>query len=90
MAKMLAVMDVSPESVEVNLEELKENIKKAVESFEAEFGEAKEEEIAFGLKKLKIVIITNEDENLDLLTDKVKEVDGVKNADVVDIRRAIG
>ena len=87
---MLAVMDVMPESLEVNLEELKGNIKKAVESFEAEFGEVKEEEIAFGLKRLKVVIITNEKENLDLLEEKVKKVDGVKSANIVDIRRAIG
>ncbi len=87
---MLAIMDVMPEGVEVNLEELKVGIKKAVESFEAQFGEVKEEELAFGLKKLKVVIITNEDENLDNLAAKVKEVDGVKSAEVVDVRRAIG
>ena len=90
MAKMLATMDVMPEGVEVNLDELKEKIKKAIESFEAEFGEVKEEEVAFGLKRLKVIIITSEDENLDLLTDKVREVDGVKSAEVVDVRRAIG
>ena len=90
MAKMLAVMDVMPEGVEVNLEELKESIKKAVESFEAELGEVKVEEMAFGLKKLKVVIITNEEENLDNLSAKVKEVDGIKSAEVVDVRRAIG
>ena len=90
MGKMLAIMDVSPEGVEVNLEELKENIKKTIESFEAELGEIKEEELAFGLKILKVVIITNEEENLDNLTDKVKSVDGIKNAEVVDVRRAIG
>jgi len=90
MAKMLAVMDVMPEGIEVKLDELKENIKKAVESFEAELGEVKEEEMAFGLKKLKVVIITNEEENLDNLTEKVRSVDGIKSAEVVDVRRAIG
>lgn len=90
MAKMLAIMDIMPEGVEVDLEELKASIKKAVESFEAQFGEVKEEELAFGLKKLKVVIITSEDENLDNLAAKVKEVDGVKSAEVVDVRRAIG
>jgi translation elongation factor aEF-1 beta len=90
MGKMLAIMDVSPEGVEVNLEELKESIKKTIESFEAELGEIKEEELAFGLKKLKVVIITNEEENLDNLTDKVKSIDGIKSAEVVDVRRAIG
>lgn len=90
MAKMLAIMDVMPEGVEVNLEDLKTEIKKAVEGFKAQFGEVKEEEVAFGLKRLKIVIITNEDENLDNLTDKVKQVEGVKSAEIVDIRRAIG
>ena len=90
MAQMLAIMDVMPEGIEVNLDELKESIKKVIENFEAKFGEVKEEEVAFGLKRLKIVIITNEDENLDLLTDKVRSVDGVKSAEVVDVRRAIG
>ena len=90
MAKMLATMDVMPEGIEVDLEKLKKEIKKTVESFEAEFGEVKEEKVAFGLKRLKFIIITSEDENLDLLTDKVREIDGVKSAEVVDVRRAIG
>ena len=90
MAKMLVTMEVRPEGVEVNLDELKESIKKVIESFEAKFGDAKEEEIAFGLKKLKIIIITTEEEDLDVLEKKVKDVDGVKGAEVVDIRRAIG
>lgn len=90
MARMLIILDIMPESVETNLEELTEKIKKEVENFEAEFGEVKEEELAFGLKRLKVVVITNEKENLDLLTEKVRKVDGVKSAEVVDIRRAIG
>ena len=90
MARILAIIDVMPEGVEVNLEALKEEIKKEIEKFGAEFGEVKEEEVAFGLKRLKFVIISDEKADLDSLEEKIKQVKEVKNAEVVDIRRAIG
>jgi len=91
MAKILAIMDVMPENVELNLDELKEKVKKEIESFGAEFGEVKEEEVAFGLKRLKFVIISDEDKGgFDPLEENVRKIDGVKSAEIVDVRRAIG
>lgn len=90
MAQILAIMDIMPEDLSVDLNKLKTEIKKIIEKMKAKFGEVKEEEIAFGLKKLKFVIISDEKQDLNPLEEKIREVKGVKSAEIVDMRRAIG
>ncbi len=90
MAQMLAVISVMPEDLNVKLDVLREKIKKEIEKLGARFGEAKEEEIAFGLKQLKVVIISDEKQDLNAIEEKIRNVEGVKSAETIDIRRAIG
>lgn len=90
MAKILATINLMPDDIEVSLNGIKSKIKQAVERFGAQFGEIKEEDIAFGLKQLKLIIISDETKGLDPLEEKLKKIKGIKSAEVVDVRRAIG
>jgi len=82
---------IMPESLEVNLEELKEQIKSKIESFESGvFNKAEEEPIAFGLKALIITIALSEDEEVDLVENAIKEIENVSSVELIDYRRAIG
>lgn len=91
MAKILATINVMPEGVEVDFEKLKEEVKKEIEKFGVEFGKVEEEEIAFGLKQLKFIIISDEEKGgLEGLEKKIEGIKDVKHAEVVDVRRAIG
>lgn len=90
MAKILATINLMPEDIEVSLSDIKSKIKQAVERFGAQFGEIKEEDIAYGLKQLKLIIISDETKGLDPLEERLRKIKGIKNAEVVDIRRAIG
>ncbi|MEM2902572.1 MAG: elongation factor 1-beta [Candidatus Bathyarchaeia archaeon] len=62
MGEMLTSIKILPSDVEVNLEELKENVKKALPPTVKLFKVA-EEPIAFGLTALIAHIITPEDES---------------------------
>lgn len=82
---------IMPESVETPLEELKNKIKEAVETFESGvFNEAKEEPIAFGLKALIITIALSEDEESESVEKALSEIEGVSSVELIDYRRAVG
>jgi elongation factor 1-beta len=82
---------IMPENIDTNLEEVKDKIKVAVESFESGvFSEAKEEPIAFGLKALVITIALSEDEESDAVEKAISEVEGVSSVELIDYRRAVG
>ena len=82
---------VMPESLDIDLEKLKTEIKSKVESFESGvFNEAKEEPIAFGLSALIVTIALSEDEEVDSVENAIKEIQGVSSIELIDYRRAIG
>lgn len=82
---------VMPENLETNLDKLKEQIKSKIESFNSGvFNEAKEEPIAFGLKALIITFALSEDEEVDLVENALKEIEGVSSIELIDYRRAVG
>ncbi len=82
---------IMPEGADTNLEELKESLKKATESFESGvFNEAKEEPIAFGLKALIVTIALSEDEESDAVEKAFSETEGVSSVELIDYRRVVG
>ena len=82
---------IMPESLDVDLEKLKEKTKAAVESFESGvFSESKEEPIAFGLKALIITIALSEDEESEAVEKALSEIEGVSSVEMIDYRRAVG
>ena len=82
---------IMPENIQTDLQELKEQIKSKIESFESGvFNEAKEELIAFGLKALIITLALSEDQEVDKVENAIKEIQGVSSVELIDYRRAIG
>ena len=82
---------IMPEGLETNLEELKEKIKKKVETFESGvFNEAKEEPIAFGLKALIVTIALSEDEESEAVEKALNEIEGISSVELIDYRRVVG
>ena len=66
--------------------DIKEEVAKLVK-----IQDSKIEPVAFGLKALKIFFVLDESKgNIDSLEEKIKEIEGVGNVEVVDMRRAIG
>lgn len=92
MAKVIITLKVMPESLNINLNLLGKKIIKEVNKF-ADNPEIKmqTEEVAFGLKSLKIIFVM--DENLgstENLENKISQLIGVSSVKIVDARRAIG
>jgi elongation factor 1-beta len=84
MAKVVMKLKVMPESLETDLEKIKEEIKT-----KAEIHEISEEPIAFGLKAILITVIWPEDKNPDTLESSIKEIRGVNSVEVFDVRRLL-
>ncbi|MHA1583569.1 MAG: elongation factor 1-beta [Candidatus Baldrarchaeia archaeon] len=82
MGKVLTVIKILPESVEVDLKQLLEDIKKNLPE-NAEFKDSKEEPIAFGLKALRIAVVVPDAEGgTDILEEIIKNVKGVGQVEV--------
>ena len=80
-----------PESLDVNLEDLKTKISEVIETFEAgKLSESEEVPIAFGLKSLNITIALSEDEETEAVEGKIMEIEGVSSVELIDYRRAVG
>ncbi|MCH7850891.1 MAG: elongation factor 1-beta [Nanoarchaeota archaeon] len=82
---------IMPKDLDVNLENLKESLKKVIESFESGvFNNSVEDPIAFGLKALIITFAIAESEETDIIEAKLGDVEGVSSVELIDYRRAIG
>ncbi len=92
MANVYFKLKVMPESVEVNLADLKGKCRKVIEEYGAIIsGEIQEEPIAFGLVAIIITGMIDESKgSLDPLEDRLKKLEEVTNAEVIDVRRGIG
>jgi len=92
MAKVVVSLKVMPEGTDVNLEELKEKVEKEIRDFNNNLDiKVEEEPIGFGLSALKFLFVMDEEKgSIDPLENKIREIDGVSNVEVTDVRRAIG
>ena len=92
MAKVVVTLKVMPEGTEVNLEELKEKVEKEIKDFNNnEDIKIEEEPIGFGLSALKFLFVMEEEKgSTDPLEEKLKNIEGIGNVEVTDVRRAIG
>ena len=92
MANAIVTLKIMPETPDIDLDTLKDKIKKQIADFAGE-GETKDElePVAFGLKCLKIIFVM--DENIgstEDLENNICEIEGVQSAEVSDVRRALG
>lgn len=92
MAKVVVTMKIMPEGTETNLEELKEKVEKEIKEFNGNLDiKIEEEPIGFGLTALKFLFVMEEEKgSTDPLEEKLKNIEGIGNAEVTDVRRAIG
>lgn len=86
----VATLRVMPESLDVDLENLEGTIKDVTPS-NMEFYKAEKEPIAFGLFALNVIVLTNDKEggDLDPIINAIKEIEGVSEVDVTDVRRLL-
>ena len=92
MAKVIITMKVMPESPDIDLGDLREQIERKINSFAGK-GEKrfKEDPIGFGLVALNVIFVMDEKgESTDKLEEELKKIDGIGSVEVIDMRRALG
>jgi len=90
MGTVLIKIKLMPSSPEVNLEEIKEKAKTIVETEEGKKVRFEEEPIAFGLKALITFFALDESKDVEPIENKLKEIENINSAEIIDVRRAFG
>lgn len=81
-----------PESPDVDLDSLTEEIKTDIKEFTGnEEMKTEMKPMAFGLKSLIVMFVMDEQKGTtDALEEKISRIEGIKSVEVTDVRRAIG
>ena len=91
MAKVMVSIRIMPESVEINLKQLEEEIKKEIKDFGGDVTGVTVSPIAFGLNALDVEFFMDESKGaLDPLEEKISKIKGVVSASTTDVRRLVG
>ncbi|MDK2849929.1 MAG: elongation factor 1-beta [Candidatus Woesearchaeota archaeon] len=94
MGEMIIQLRVLPNSPEVDLEKLSNDVKSKIAevvSSKVEDMKTSVQDIAFGLKALNVYFVVDESiSSLDEIENQVKEIEDVSSAEVVDMRRIVG
>jgi len=78
MGKISCVYKVMPEDAETDLEQIKEDIKELID-----VEDIGEEEVAFGLKAVKVSTITTDEEGgTDAVEEKLEDLEGVQSIEL--------
>lgn len=82
---------IMPESVEINLKKLEEEIKKEIKDFGGDVTGVTVSPIAFGLNALDVEFFMDESKGaLDPLEEKISKIKGIISASTTDVRRLVG
>ncbi len=85
MGSVIVTFRIMPESVEVNLSSLEQKIKSEIDPQRIE-----RVPIAFGLNAIQIIKLVEEKEGeMDRITDKIKNIKGVKEVEIVGLTRSL-
>ncbi len=91
MASISAViLKILPDSPNANLGEIKEKAKKALMEKGAKNISSEEEEIAFGLKAIKLKFAWPEEKSTDIIENSLSKLKHVSSVKIEDYRRAFG
>ncbi len=91
MADVVITLRIMPESPETDLKAIEEKAKVFIAEYGGGVGKVNIEPIAFGLKALELIFVSNEDiGSTDKLEQNVSSIEGVNSVEVTDVRRAIG
>ena len=87
---MIVKIKLMPSSPETNLEEIKENTRKLIESENGKGIKFEEELIAFGLKAVIVFFLWDEKKELEPLENSLEKIENVNSVQTIDLRKAIG
>jgi elongation factor 1-beta len=88
MGEVAAKMKVMPETIETDLNELKEKLRAAVPAGVEVYGEIVEEPVAFGLKALIVTIIVGDQEGgTEAVEEAFANVPGAENVQILELGR---
>jgi len=91
MADVIVTMKVMPESPEIDLRSLQDQVSQLVKEFGGEVGKIEEEPVGFGLVALKFFFVMAESlGSTEDLEEKVQALEGINSVEITDVRRAIG
>ncbi|MBN1377306.1 elongation factor 1-beta [Candidatus Woesearchaeota archaeon] len=92
MANVIITFSIMPESPDVDLDSLTEEIKTDIKEFTGnEEMKTEMKPMAFGLKSLIVMFVMDEQKGTtDALEEKISRIEGIKSVEVTDVRRAIG
>ncbi len=92
MTNVVITLKVMPESLDVDLKQLQDKVKKEIIKFTKNKEIKMEIElVAFGLKALKLIFVMDEElGSIEELENKISKLSGVNSVQVTDMRRAIG
>jgi len=91
MGTVLVTYKIMPESADVDLNSFEDEIRGKIEGFGGKVIETEEENIAFGLKALRIRFSVDEKKgDTEPLEHALQELHYIQSVEVVDVRRQIG
>lgn len=80
-----------PSDPSIDLKKLEVQATKEIANYGGDVGKVEIEPVAFGLKALNLIFISNESKGgTDALEEKIRKIEGVASAEVTDVRRTIG
>ena len=89
MGQAIVTLKIMPENVEVDLKQLEEAITTTLAKHEIKVSKIDREPIAFGLLALNVIFLMDENKgDTETLEKACKEIKGVMNAEVTDMRRS--
>lgn len=90
MGTALVKIKIMPENPNVNLKEIEKKAKKIAEESEGKNPKTEIEPIAFGLNAIILGFALDESKSIDKIENKLREIQNVSSAEVIDFRRAFG
>ncbi len=78
---------IMPDSPSANLNEIEKKAKEIIEKHRGKIAKIEKEPIAFGLKAVIITLSIKEDFEQDPLLDKIREINHINSAEIIDFRR---
>lgn len=87
MGEVVATIKLMPESPDVDLEKMKEDVKASIPEG-TEFHKIEEEPIAFGLVALNVIVVVGDEEGgTEKAEENLSKVEGVSNVKVTNVGR---
>ena len=77
MGKVAVTVKIMPEGVDVDLEKVKEEVRKRIE-----VKDLKEVPIAFGLKAVEVLVLTDDEKGSEWIVERLSDIEGVSRVEI--------